>query len=154
MRSLFLIYEPIDYLYNMEIKEREILIQEDYLDDSWKMLVCCILLNQTNNKQVRPILSSVFNLIPNPMSASKVDVEVLAQVIKTTGFQNIKASRIKKLSQKWVDGFSSVSDLPGIGRYGLDSWRIFVEGDLTIPTQDKKLGTYLEEVNRNHKFKK
>jgi len=46
--------------------EREILIQEDYLDNPWKMMVCCILLNQTNNKQVRPILSSVFELIPNP----------------------------------------------------------------------------------------
>ncbi len=131
----------------MEIKEREILIQEDYLDDPWKMLVCCILLNQTNNKQVRPILSSVFDLIPNPMSASEVDVEVLAQVIKTTGFQNVKASRIKKLSHKWIGGFSSVSDLPGIGRYGYDSWEIFINKRTNIIPTDKKLLRYLEDVS-------
>ena len=147
MCSLFLIYEPINYLYNMEINEREILIQEDYLDDPWKMLVCCILLNQTNNKQVRPILSSVFELIPNPMSASEVDVEVLARIIKSTGFQNIKASRIKKLSQKWVDGFSSVSDLPGIGRYGHDSWEIFINRRTNIIPTDKKLLRYLEDIS-------
>lgn len=148
MRALlFLIYASVYYLYNMKIKDREILIQEDYLDDPWKMLVCCILLNQTNNKQVRPILSSVFDLIPNPMSASGVDVKVLAEVIKTTGFQNVKASRIKKLSQKWTEGFSSVSDLPGIGKYGNDSWEIFINKKIDITPTDKKLAKYLEDIS-------
>ena len=148
MRALlFLIYASVYYLYNMKIKDREILIQEDYLNDPWKMLVCCILLNQTNNKQVRPILSSVFDLIPNPMSASGVDVKVLAEVIKTTGFQNVKASRIKKLSQKWTEGFSSVSDLSGIGKYGNDSWEIFINKKIDITPTDKKLAKYLEDIS-------
>jgi endonuclease III-like uncharacterized protein len=127
---------------------REILIQEEYINDPWKMMVCCILLNQTNNKQVRPILSSLFEFIPNPQSAISCDKESLAAIIKTTGFQNIKASRIVKLSQKWLDGFNCVSELPGIGKYGLDSWNIFIEGDLTITTQDKKLAAYLEAINK------
>lgn len=127
---------------------REILIQEDYLDDPWKMLVCCILLNQTNNKQVRPVLSSVFELIPNPLSAIGCDAEVLATVIKTTGFQNIKASRIKKLSQKWNDGFSDVSELPGIGKYGKDSWEIFIRGNLSVDPTDKKLRAYLDSIGQ------
>jgi endonuclease III len=112
------------------------------------MLVCCILLNQTNNKQVRPILSSVFELIPDPISTIGCDPKILAAVIKTTGFQNVKASRIIKLSQKWVDGFEHVSQLPGIGKYGMDSWDIFIERDLSITPTDKKLGKYLEEVNK------
>ena len=123
--------------------EKERLIQEDYLHDPWKMLVCCILLNQTNNKQVRPILSSVFELIPDPMSTIGCDPEVLAAVIKTTGFQNIKSRRIIALSSKWINGFNSVSELPGIGQYGKDSWGIFVEGDLSVDPQDKKLRMYL-----------
>ena len=130
------------------IQSREILIQEDYVNDPWKMLVCCILLNKTNNKQVRPILSSVFELIPDPMSTIGCDPKVLAAVIKTTGFQNVKASRIIKLSEKWINGFKDVSELPGIGRYGKDSWKIFIEGVVdTIPT-DKKLLAYLEAINR------
>jgi len=128
--------------------EREILIQEDYLDNPWKMMVCCILLNQTNNKQVRPILSSVFELIPTPISTIGCDPERLASVIKTTGFQNVKASRILKLSQKWIEGFECVTDLTGIGKYGLDSWNIFIKKDLTITTLDKKLKAYLEAVNK------
>jgi endonuclease III len=126
---------------------REILIQEDYLNNHWKMMVCCILLNQTNNKQVRPILSSVFDLIPDPLSAIGCDTEVLAAVIKTTGFQNIKASRIKKLSQKWQDGFNDVTELPGIGKYGKESWEIFVNKNLSITPTDKKLSSYIEAVN-------
>lgn len=129
-------------------QSREILIQEDYLGDPWKMLVCCILLNQTNNKQVRPVLSSVFELIPNPMSTIGCDPESLAAVIKTTGFQNVKAKRIIDLSNKWISGFRDVEELPGIGRYGKDSWKIFIEGNIqTIPT-DKKLIAYLEAINR------
>ena len=149
MRALlFLIYALIHYLYNMEIEKREILIQEEYVNSPWRMLVCCILLNQTNNKQVRPILSSLFELIPDPMSTIGCDPERLAAVIKTTGFQNVKASRIIKLSQKWVDGFEHVSQLPGIGKYGVDSWDIFIKKDLTITTLDKKLKAYLEAVNK------
>ncbi len=126
---------------------REILIQEDYKNDPWKMLVCCILLNQTNNKQVRPILSSVFELIPNPQSAILCDKRVLADCIKTTGLQNIKADRIVKLSSKWVSGFTDVRDLPGIGEYGRDSWKIFIEGNLKISPSDKKLRFYLSTLS-------
>jgi len=129
--------------------EREILIQEEYLDNPWKMLVCCILLNQTNNKQVRPILSSVFKLIPTPISTIGCDPKVLAETIKTTGFQNVKASRIIKLSQKWVNGFSDVTELPGIGKYGKESWDIFVSGNTTIEPTDKKLKIYLNSITPN-----
>ena len=130
------------------MEEREILIQEDYLDNPWKMMVCCILLNQTNNKQVRPILSSVFELIPDPISTIGCEPERLAAVIKTTGFQNVKASRIIKLSQKWVDGFNDAIDLPGIGKYGRDSWEIFVNGNVNLEVTDKKLDAYLRAINR------
>jgi len=126
--------------------DREILIQEEYVQDPWKMLVCCILLNQTNNKQVRPVLSSVFELIPDPISAIGCDLERLAAVIKTTGFQNIKAKRIRDLSSKWVDGFNDPMDLPGIGQYGRDSWEIFIKKNLSVSPTDKKLIAYLEAI--------
>lgn len=126
--------------------KREILIQEEYIGNPWKIMVCCILLNQTNNRQVRPILSSVFNLIPDPMSTIGCDPLELAAVIKTTGFQNVKASRIIKLSQKWVDGFDDAIELPGIGRYGRDSWEIFVKKNLSVEPTDKKLIIYLDSI--------
>lgn len=126
--------------------EREILIQEEYLDSPWRIMVCCILLNQTNNKQVRPILSSVFDLIPDPMSTIDCDPLNLAAVIKSTGFQNVKAKRIIGLSRKWIDGFNDVNELPGIGVYGRESWEIFVNGNISIKPTDKKLLKYLDDI--------
>ena len=126
--------------------EREFLIQEDYLDDPWKMMVCCILLNQTNNKQVRPILDPVFGLIPDANSAVGCNPDSLATIIKTTGFQNVKAFRIKKFSEKWIEGFNDIMELPGVGKYGKESWDIFVNGRTDIDPTDKKLKKYLEDI--------
>ena len=123
----------------------EVLIQEDYLDNPWKMLVCCILLNQTNNKQIRPILKNVFNLIPDPEKAILIDPYDLALIIKSTGCQNVKATRIISLSKKWICGFDSVTELPGVGVYGKESWDIFVLKDFSIKPTDKKLAKFLEE---------
>ena len=122
---------------------REILIQEEYLNDPWKMMVCCICLNQTNNKQVRPILDILFALMPDPNSAIMCPKEMISECLKSTGFQNVKADRIKKMSQKWISGFSDPSELPGIGKYGQDSWDIFINGNIKRETNDKKLRYYL-----------
>ena len=112
------------------------------------MLVCCILLNQTNNKQVRPLLKDLFELIPDPLSAIECDESSLASLIRTTGFQNVKAQRIKKMSFFWLQGFEKIEDLPGVGKYGKESWEIFVNGKTNLEVSDKKLKAYLEAINR------
>ena len=127
---------------------REILIQEEYLDNPWRMMVCCICLNQTNNKQVRPILDILFSIVPDPASAISCEKERISECLKSTGFQNIKADRIKKMSQKWIEGFDDPSELPGIGKYGQDSWDIFINGNLGRETADKKLIAYLSFFRR------
>ena len=138
----------------IDVMEREILIQEEYLDNPWKIMVCCILLNQTNNKQVRPILDAVFELIPDYQSAISCPRESLVAVIKTTGFYNIKAGRIKRMSKEWPDFCNKkngmkVTDLSGIGIYAKESWDIFVDNDLTITPTDKKLRAYLESTGNS-----
>lgn len=127
---------------------REILIQEEYLDNPWRMMVCCICLNQTNNKQVRPILDILFSIVPDPNSAILCEIETISECLKSTGFQNVKAGRIKKMSQKWIEGFNDPSELPGIGKYGQDSWDIFINGNMGRETGDKKLIAYLSFFRR------
>lgn len=125
---------------------REILIQENYPNDPWKMLVCCILLNQTHNKSVRPILDAVFEFIPNPQSAIDCDLESLVAIIKSTGLYNMKAKRIVNMSRGYKKGFNRVTELPGIGIYANESWEIFVNGNLDINPTDSKLRAYLDAV--------
>lgn len=123
---------------------RERLIQED-IDDPWMMLVCCILLNQTSNIQVRKVLNPLFDKIKNPEVCSRLHEDEIIPIIKSTGFSSVKASRIISLSKKWIEGFNEVSELPGVGRYAKDSWEIFVNGNFSINPTDKKLKMYLEQ---------
>lgn len=123
------------------------LIQEDYLGDNWKMTVCCILLNQTTNQQVRKVLDPLFRLIPGPEICIITDVEKISSIIRPTGFYNVKANRIKKMSQKWVNGFIDPSELPGVGKYAIESWNIFVNRRTDFIPSDGKLRAYLESLN-------
>jgi methyl-CpG-binding domain protein 4 len=126
----------------------EKLIQEDYVSDPWKMLVCCILLNQTTNQQVRKVLDKLFALIPTPEKASEEkNLYEIETIIKSTGFSKIKSQRILKMSQKWISGFKSVRELPGVGKYASDSWEIFINRNLSLDVTDKKLKLYLEAFN-------
>jgi endonuclease III len=122
----------------------ERLIQEDYPNRPWEMVVVCILLNQTTNMQVRKVLPNLLNLIKDPLTCSQMDPDLIADVIRPTGFYNIKAKRIVNMSKVWLEGFDDPSDLPGVGKYAIESWEIFVNGNLEISPTDKKLRGYLE----------
>ena len=123
------------------------LIQHDYLDNPWKMLICCILLNQTTNQQVRKVLDPLFELIPDPESCIEADPIKIAEIIRPTGFYNIKANRMQKLSQKWLEGFSHPTELPGVGKYAMESWDIFVNNRIDFTPSDKKLKMYLDSLS-------
>lgn len=120
------------------------IIQEDYREDPWKVLVCCILLNQTNNVQVRPLIQKFFDRWPNPESIKQEEATNISQFIKKTGFQNIKSKRIKDFSYCWDSEERDTNKFPGIGKYGKEAWRIFVEKDYSFIPTDKKLKLYLE----------
>ena len=56
-----------------------ILIQEEYWPDEWKVLTCCLLLNLTSIKQVKPMIHDFFKKYPNPdsMTLAEDDREVI-----------------------------------------------------------------------------
>lgn len=122
------------------------IIQEKYKNDPWKVLVCCILLNQTNNKQVRPLIENFFLKWPNSSSLMKEDTEVISDFIKPTGFQNVKAKRLKSFSVEWTQGIRDPNLFTGIGKYGKEAWRIFIENDFNFYPSDKKLKMYLDAL--------
>ncbi len=122
----------------------ERLIQEDLLHDPWKMTVVCILLNQTTNQQVRKILKDLFDLLPDPLTTSKVDPSEIYAIIRSTGFGNLKSKRIVEMSKRWILGFERIEDLPGVGKYAKESWDIFVLNKTDFVPSDKKLRKYLE----------
>ena len=123
------------------------MIQEIYLDDPWKLLVGCIMLNQTSNKQVRPVIKKFFEKWPDPISVIQAKDDEMIEILRPLGFYNRRTRSIKDFSIDWIckKGWKKASELKGIGKYGEDSYEIFVNKNRKVNPTDKVLIRYLNE---------
>lgn len=108
------------------------LIQEEHRNNPWRMLVCCICLNQTSIKQVRSVIDIFFASFPDAFSCARASPEQIASIIRPLGIYNRRAKTLRAMSEAWSSGVwaGDPKNLPGIGRYALDSWKIFVDGEI------------------------
>ncbi len=119
------------------------LLQEIYQDNGWKMLVCCMLVNVTNRKQVDIVRNELFTKYPTPEDMMKAEHSELVEIIKPLGLYNTRAERLIKMSEGYVNGFNDVTELYGIGQYAKDSWEIFQLGNRSVKPRDLVLQEYL-----------
>ena len=118
------------------------LLQEIYQGDDWKMLVCCMLLNQTSRKQVDKVRDMLFATYPTAKDMSKARKEILVEILRPIGLYNRRADSLIKMSKGYVKGLPA-DELYGIGQYALDSWEIFQCDNYDIKPTDKVLQEYL-----------
>ena len=121
------------------------LLQEIYQTDGWKMLVCCMLLNLTNRKQVDTVRDELFTKYPTPKDMMDAEHSDLADILKPLGLYNRRATSLRKMSEGYINGFKSVDELYGIGQYAKDSWEIFQEYNFNVKPRDKVLQEYLRQ---------
>ena len=121
------------------------LLQEIYLTDPWKMLVCCMLLNLTNRKQVDTVREELFTKYKTPKDMMNADHRELADILKPLGLYNRRATSLRLMSAGYINGFKSVDELYGIGQYAKDSWEIFQNKNKNIKPTDKVLQEYLRQ---------
>ena len=119
------------------------LLQEIYQTDGWKMLVCCMLLNLTNRKQVDTVIDELFDKYPTPEDMMNAEHSDVVDIIQPLGLYNTRAERLIRMSEGYVNGFKSVDELYGIGQYAKDSWEIFQNNNTKIKPDDKVLQEYL-----------
>ena len=128
--------------------------QERLLEESphgeWAMLVGCILLNRTTGLQVERIVWDVFDRWPTPTKLAKADTD-LEDLIRPLGLWRRRAENLRSFSAWWVRcGWnrkkrwlpatgSRLLEAPGLGRYAVDSYRIFVLGETDVETTDAVL---------------
>lgn len=135
--------------------------QEAYRDDPWKMLMICFMLNQTSHKQVDQVRHDFFDRFPTAESLIAAEESEIASMIKTLGFYNRRAKAWKEFSQQWLDAveeygtsvpLSVLEKMRGIGKYALDSWKVFQLFQYDIEVEDHVLNWYVdwarEEVER------
>ena len=121
------------------------LLQEIYLTDPWKMLVCCMLLNLTNRKQVDKVREELFTRYKTPKDMMNANHRELADILKPLGLYNRRATSLRLMSAGYINGFKSVDELYGIGQYAKDSWEIFQNKNNNIKPTDKVLQEYLRQ---------
>ena len=128
------------------------LIQERYFPDRWKMLVCCILLNLTNIKQVRPMIDDLFELAPDPLSMIEADEDTLINLLRPLGLAEKRCKTLKKFSTQFLNSdWSKAKELYGIGKYGDDSDQIFYLGNWkSVVPKDGALIRYLEYLVKHY----
>jgi methyl-CpG-binding domain protein 4 len=120
------------------------IIQQEFQHDPWKMLVGCIMLNQTSNKNVRQVIYTFFDRWPTPQSVVNANPDDIREHIRPLGFYNVRTSRIQRFSLEYIEKrFIRASELHGIGKYADDSYEIFIKGNLNVNPTDKILIRYL-----------
>ncbi len=135
-------------LYNWEAP----LIQERYFPDRWKMLVCCILLNLTSIKQVRPMIDDLFELVPDPYAMATVNEDKLIDLLRPLGLAEKRCKTLKKFSAQFVfNKWKAAKELYGIGKYGNDSDQIFYLGDWrNVEPKDGALIRYINYLMKHY----
>ena len=122
------------------------LIQESLYCNPWQLLISSIFLNKTCGKVAIPLLKIFLQKYPTAQSIIEADEQDIANILQPIGLNNRRARTIKKFSQdfitkKWIYPI----ELHGIGKYGNDSYKIFVLGEWqTTKPQDKMLNKYHE----------
>lgn len=120
------------------------LLQEIYNEHPWRMLVCCIMLNCTNRKQVDHVRFDFFNKYPDPVSAVFADTLEMSEIIEHLGFKTKRTSTIVRFSEEFLNNsWKEPIELYGIGKYGQDSWEIFQKANLDVEPTDGVLNKYL-----------
>tara|TARA_B100000212_G_scaffold339996_1_gene319577 strand:+ start:584 stop:1009 length:426 start_codon:yes stop_codon:yes gene_type:complete len=127
------------------------LLQERYWPDDWKILVVCLLLNQTSRKQVEPMIEKFFKRWPDARTATLANEDEMREVLRPLGMFNRRVKTIKKMSQQFLDGFEDAVELYGCGKYADDTYRIFMKGEWKeVNPNDHALNDYhgyLREVH-------
>ena len=99
-------------------------LQAEGQQDSFKILIGTILSARTRDEITTKVVNNLFRKFKNARELAKADVEEIKTIIHSIGFYNIKAKRIKDVSQLIVERFNGevpddiqkLLELPGVGR--------------------------------------
>jgi methyl-CpG-binding domain protein 4 len=127
-----------------------LVLQEIYHPDVWKVMVCCIFLNQTGRVQVDKIRHQFFDRWPNPESVKETDFEEMRDMLKPLGFYNRRSKTIIRFSHEYLNtDWDDIRQLHGIGQYARDSYAIFFEGVMVENPADHVLKDYVKWYNQS-----
>lgn len=134
------------------------LLQEQLRGDPWKLLVACIMLNQTSAVQVKRVIWKFFELYPGPDayfdSAGILGEESIKELIRPLGFKNRRYQRLNGMTWDFLvlrphENISQIDRVHGVGKYAADSFKMFFGGEIIEDVRDKELRKYVTWAKEN-----
>ena len=99
------------------------MLQEEMWPDVWKILIVCMLHNQTSRVQVDKVYKELFKKYPDAVSMSQASQESVAKIVKPLGLYNRRSNSLIKFSKEFVEkSWVYPSDLYGCGKYADDCY--------------------------------
>ena len=128
------------------------LIQEALWPDEWKILISCLMLNQTTRKQVDKVIWQFFDMWPNPSLFLRSAHTEVSDLLRPLGFYNRRPKAMRRFTEEYVrQEWHEPIELHGIGKYANDAWRIFCRGDWrVVDPQDHALNKYHSYLQEFH----
>ena len=99
-------------------------LQMEEQEDPFKILIGTILSARTRDENTTKVVNRLFARFKTPKELASADLDEVKKLIHSIGFYNVKAERIKKVSQTLVSKFGGqvpcdidqLLELPGVGR--------------------------------------
>jgi len=122
------------------------MLQEDLWPDTWKILVACILHNQTARKQVDRVYPALFDRYPSARVMSEAEPGELAELLRPLGLYNRRSKSLIRFSQEFDSmDWHMPSELYACGEYADDCYKVFCLGDWErVVSDDGSLKRYIE----------
>jgi hypothetical protein len=138
------------------------LLQEIYagMGNLWAHFVACVCLNRASGRVARKVVPELLDKFRNPQMYGEISLDWLVRICRPLGFQSERAAKIWQMGQHWDRVYGqAIQDpdkwelLPGVGKYAVDSYRLFVMGqrDNFWPPFDKKLEERLTAMREEGK---
>jgi len=132
-------------------------LQKEEHGDPYKILIGTILSARTRDESTVKAANNLFRRYKDINQLANANVEEIKILIRSTGFYNIKAKRIKEVSVMIVQNFNAVVpdniekllELPGVGRKTANCVLVYGFGKPSIPvdTHVHRLSNRLGLVN-------
>lgn len=116
-------------------------LQMEEQDDPFKILIGTILSARTRDENTTKVVKKLFAKFKTPDEIASADIDEIKNLIHSIGFYNVKAERIKQVSQiivskfrgKVPDDIDNLLGLPGVGRKTANCVLVYAFNKPAIP---------------------
>ena len=128
------------------------LLQEYYAHDAWQLLVACVLMSRVSSWATKhDAISAFFAAYPTPTAALAATPDDALAILRPLGLFPNRFRSVVEVSTAVLTNVGpldvgmdvGVNKIYGIGEFGVDSFEVFVRGNLESKPADKTLQAFV-----------